>query len=98
MLRLDDREIAALVMRGEAFIANRDLASARLLLQRAADAGSATAALALASTYDPLVIQNLGAAGGEPDVARARKWYQRAIELGSRVASQQLAKLVEARQ
>jgi hypothetical protein len=98
MLRLDDREIAALIMRGQNFIANRDLASARLVLQRAADAGSANAALALASTFDPLVIKSLGATGGEPDVALARKWYQKAIELGSTAASQQLAKLVEARQ
>ena len=97
-LRLDNREIATLVMRGENFIANGDIASARLLLQRAADAGSANAALALAATFDPLVTSSLGIAGGEPDVARARKWYQRAIELGSTVASQQLAKLVEMHQ
>jgi TPR repeat protein len=67
-------------------------------LQRAAEAGSANAALALASTFDPLVIASLGAVGGEPNVALARKWYQKAIELGSTAASQQLAKLVEARQ
>jgi hypothetical protein len=94
-LRLDDREIATLVMRGENFIANGDLASARLLLQRAADAGSANAALALAATFDPFVTNGLGVAGGEPDVVRARKWYQRAIELGSTAASKQLAKLAE---
>jgi len=97
-LRLDNREIATLVMRGENFIANGDIASARLLLQRAADAGSANAALALAATFDPLVTSSLGVTAGEPDVARARKWYQRAIELGSTAASQQLAKLVETRQ
>jgi hypothetical protein len=96
-LRLDDREIAALLLRGEAFIANRDLASARLVLQRAAEAGSANAAMALASTFDPLVIQSLGAVSGQPDLARARKWYQKAIELGSTTASQQLAKLAEER-
>ncbi|MGB6539964.1 MAG: hypothetical protein WBF03_03690 [Xanthobacteraceae bacterium] len=97
-LRLDDQEIAALVMRGKDFIANGDLASARLLLQRAAEAGNANAALALGATFDPLVIQHLGAVGGEPDAARARKWYLKAVELGSTAASQQLAKLVEARQ
>jgi hypothetical protein len=97
-LRLDDQEIAALVMRGKNFIANGDLASARLLLQRAAEAGNANAALALGATFDPLVIQHLGAVGAEPDTARARKWYQKAVELGSTAASQQLAKLVEARQ
>jgi hypothetical protein len=97
-LHLDDQEIAALVMRGKNFIANGDLASARLLLQRAAEAGNANAALALGATFDPLVIQRLGTVGGEPDAARARKWYQKAVELGSTAASQQLAKLVEARQ
>jgi TPR repeat protein len=36
--------------------------------------------------------------GREPDAARARKWYQKAMELGSEVASQQLAKLAQVRQ
>jgi hypothetical protein len=89
----DTDEIAALVKRGEDFAAHGDLISARLLLQRAAEAGgSAEAALALGETFDPLVFQRLGVIGIKPDAASARKWYERAAELGSPIASQYLAK------
>jgi hypothetical protein len=96
--RLDDREISTLIRRGESFLANGDLASGRLFLQRAAEAGSAAAALELATTFDPLTIDRFGAVGGEPDAAQARKWYQKAIELGSDAAARQLAKLTQSGQ
>ncbi len=92
-LQLGNDEIATLIKRGKDFMTNGDLASARLLLRRAAEAGSAEAALALGATFDPLVLRRLGAIGAVPDAAQARKWYQKAVELGSDVASQQLAKL-----
>jgi TPR repeat protein len=72
---------------------NGDISAARLLLQRAAEAGSAEAALALGSTFDPVVIRQLGAVGVQGDAATAREWYQRAAQAGSRAAAQQLAKL-----
>ena len=84
-----------LVKRGHDFLQNGDLISARLILQRAVEAGSADAALALGATFDPLVIRRLGVIGIEPDIARARQWYQRAAELGSS-ASQQLTTLERA--
>ena len=89
-------EIAALVKRGKDFIATGDFASARLLLRRAAAAGSAEAALALGATFDPFVIRKLGAIGIQPDVDQAREWYQRAAALGSAAASRQLANLAGA--
>jgi TPR repeat protein len=92
-LVLDNDEIASLLKRGRAFLTNGDLASARLLLSRAAEAGSAEAAAELGATFDPLVLKQRGVIGVEPDIARARKWYQRAAELGSTVATEQLAKL-----
>jgi hypothetical protein len=92
-LQLANDEIATLVKRGKDFVTNGDLASARLLLRRAAEAGSAEAALALGATFDPLVLRRLGAIGAVPDAAQARKWYQKAADLGSDAASQQLAKL-----
>jgi len=92
-LRLDDAEIATLIKRGKDFVDNGDLASARLLLRRAADGGSAEAAFALGTTFDPMVLHRLGAFGAKPDLAKAREWYQRAVDLGSSAASQQLAKL-----
>jgi TPR repeat protein len=93
--KLDPQEIAMLVSRGEDYLTNGDLASARLLLRRAAAAGSANAALALGATFDPLVIRRLGAIGAESDIERARTWYQKAVELGSTAASRQLATLAQ---
>jgi hypothetical protein len=91
-LMLDADEIAALVKRGKDFANHGDLISARLLLRRAAEAGSAEAALALGETFDPVVFQRLHVIGIEPDAAMAQKWYQRAAELGSAAASQHFAK------
>ncbi len=95
-LHIDNAEIAAMIKRGKDFLMSGDLASARLLLRRAADAGSADAALALGATFDPLVIQRLGAIGMTPDIAQARQWYKRAADLGSASATGQLAKLEQA--
>jgi hypothetical protein len=93
--RPDDEETSALIKLSQDFLKNRDFSSARLLLRRVADAGSAAAALSLGETFDPLIIQRLGAIGVQPDAAKAREWYERAAQLGSDVASQHLAKLAE---
>lgn len=90
---LNDEEIVTMVKRGKDFLVGGDIVSARLLLRRAADAGSAEAALALGATYDPLVIQRLGAIGLSPNVAQARQWYKQAADFGSTAAIGQLAKL-----
>jgi len=97
VLRLDDEQIAILLKRGQDFLANGDLAAARLLLRRAAEAGSAEAALTLGTTFDPVTLQRLGAIGAVANLAKARQWYQRAAELGSTAASQQLAGLGDVR-
>ena len=91
--RLDTDEIATLVNRGTDSLKSGNLASARLLLRRAAEAGSASAALMLGTTYDPLFIQQLGTIGVVPDVVQARQWYEQAAALGSEAASERLAKL-----
>jgi hypothetical protein len=91
--RLDAEELATLVSRGTDFMKSGNLASARLLLRRAAEAGSASAALMLGTTFDPLIIQQFGAIGTVPDVVQARKWYEKAVALGSDAASQRLANL-----
>jgi hypothetical protein len=93
--QLDAEEIATLINRGRDSLKSGDLVSARLLLRRAAEAGSASAALMLGTTFDPLVIRQLGAIGVVPDVAQARQWYEMAVELGSDAASQRLAKLAQ---
>lgn len=95
-LHLDGAEIAATVKRGKDLFMTGDIVSARLLLRRAAAAGSAEAALALGATFDPLVIQRIGAIGMPADIAQARQWYKRAADLGSAAATGQLAKLEQA--
>lgn len=93
---LDADEVAMLLNRGKAFLNDGDVVSARLVLRRAAEAGSAEAALALGASYDPLVIKQTGAVGVQSDAEQARQWYQKAAALGSNVASRQLANLANA--
>ena len=87
---IDQEELAAMVKRGEELLNTGDIASARLLLRRAAEARDARAAFALAGTYDPIVLKRLGAYGSTPDVAAARDWYEKARQYGSREAPQRL--------
>jgi hypothetical protein len=94
----NNEEIFALIKLSQDFVRNRDFSSARLLLRRAAEAGSADAALSLGKTFDPLVIQQLHVIGVQPDPAKAREWYERAVQLGSDAASQHLAKLAQSPQ
>ena len=88
--RLDADELAALLKRAKSLIAIGDIAAARLLLERAADAQEAGAALLLAQTYDPAVLGTPDARSITPDPAAARSWYQKAARLGSRDAQQRL--------
>src|SRR6266550_2150939 len=87
---LDPNEIAASLRRGDDLIASGDLAAARLVLRRAANAGDAQAAMTLAGTYDPVILEKLGVHGFVPDVAMARVWYEKAKKFGSTEAPQRL--------
>lgn len=87
---LDPREIASFLNRAQDLIAAGDLPSARLLLRRAAEAQNARAALALAQTYDPLVLKQYGSSAPAADVATARNWYERAREWGAPDVQRQL--------
>jgi hypothetical protein len=91
--RLDADELAALLKRAKSLIAIGDIASARLLLERAADAREASAALMLAQTYDPAVLGTPDMRSITPDPAMARDWYQKAAQLGSLDARQRLAQM-----
>jgi hypothetical protein len=90
---LDPAEIERLVKRGEDYLAQGDIAAARLILGRAAEAHDARAAFSLAATYDPAVHRQLHVVGFRPDVAQARAWYEKAAQYGSAEASRRLAAL-----
>ncbi|MEA2949118.1 MAG: hypothetical protein QOI40_4448 [Alphaproteobacteria bacterium] len=92
-IQLDPEEIATLIKRGVDFLQHGDVASARLFMRRAATAGSAQAALALGSTYDPVYLSEQGVLGLAPDTAQARSWYEKAVELGSVDATRRLERL-----
>jgi len=67
-----------------------DVAAARIVFQRAAQAGDAAAALAMGATYDPLVLNKIGVVGVTADPDKARGWYVKAQQLGSPEAPRRL--------
>ena len=92
---LDRDELAGLIKRGQALLAEGDIASARLLLRRAAEAGDANAALMLASSYDRAELTRLKVIGVAPDHAQAKLWYTKAVEHGSVEAVRRLQQLAQ---
>jgi class 3 adenylate cyclase len=86
-------EIAALVARGDAFLSARDIASARLFYERAADGGDGGAALRLGETFDPGFLSRTGIRGVPSDPTQASSWYRRALELGNLAAQVRLKNL-----
>jgi hypothetical protein len=91
--KLDADELATLLTRAKGLLASGDIPSARLLLERAADAQESGAALMLAQTYDPDVLGTQDIRNITPDPATARTWYQRAAQLGSAAAQRRLSQL-----
>jgi TPR repeat protein len=82
-----------LVKKGDEQLAEGGIAQARLLYERAAEAGLALGAMSMAATYDPAELERLGVQGLQPDRATAAKWYERARELGATEAAQRLRRL-----
>lgn len=93
VVSLDADEMAALLKRGNDLLISGDIAAAQLVLRRAAEGGSAQAAMALAGTYDPVLLAKLGVHGFSPNVALARQWYEKAKQLGSIEAARRLEML-----
>jgi hypothetical protein len=92
---LSSEEVNGLINWGEKFLAQGDVATARNVLERAAQARDARAPLMLGATYDPDGLRRMGMVGVRPDLEQAKSWYARAAELGSREASQRLAALAQ---
>jgi serine/threonine protein phosphatase 1 len=94
--QLDQQQIDFLVERSQRLISEGDVEAARILLERAAEARDARAALALGATYDPIMLAILHVRGITADVPRAREWYEKANEFGSQEAQQRLNLLATA--
>jgi hypothetical protein len=91
--RIDPDELASLLKRAKSLLAIGDITSARLLLERAADAQEPEAALMLAGTYDPQVLGSQDLRSVAPDPEAARAWYQKAAQMGSADAKRRLGQL-----
>ena len=91
--KIDPVTLAGMMSRAKSLMAIGDIPSARLLLERAADAQQADAAFLLGQTYDPAVLGSQDIRSITPDPATARDWYQKAAQLGSADAQQRLAQM-----
>lgn len=85
-------EEAVLLARGKQLLQQGGIAAARLIFEELATRRSAAGALALARTYDPAYVAPKAPAPA-PDIAEARKWYERAVELGNSDAQRRLAEI-----
>jgi hypothetical protein len=92
-----DREPTELLIgRSEKLISEGYVEAARLLLQPAAEAQDARAALALGASYDPTMLAKLQVRGVASDVSVAIDWYKKAQDFGSPEARQRLKSLTTA--
>jgi TPR repeat protein len=91
---LSTAETAALVARGDAYVSARDIASARLFYERAAEMGDGQAALRMGATFDPAFLGRSDLRGTTGDESKAFLWYRRARDLGEAEAGRLLKGLV----
>jgi hypothetical protein len=86
-------EADTLMKRGQDFMSIGDITSARIVFERLAESGFAQGALAAASAYDPRYLAGHNVVGVRGDEAKARAFYQRAMQLGSAEAGRILAQM-----
>jgi hypothetical protein len=79
--------------KGKELLEQGNIQPARMLFRRAAEQGLAESALALGGTYDPVELAKLRVFGLQPDVAAARRWYDKARQLGATEAADRLRRL-----
>jgi hypothetical protein len=75
-------EAARLIARARALLGQGNIGAARIVLERAAETGSAQASFMLAETYDPLILSAWGTYGTRGEATKARELYTRAHEGG----------------
>ena len=85
---------STLMRRGHDFLGTGDIAAARILFGRLADAGIADGAFAMAQTYDPRYLTEHKVIGVVGDESKPRVFYQQAAQLGSVEAAHMLEQTV----
>ena len=71
-------EVARLIARASALLGQGNIGAARIVLERAAESGSAQASFMLAETYDPVVLSAWGTYGTRAEASKAREYYAKA--------------------
>ncbi len=82
-----------MLARGKDLLQQGGIAAARIIFEDLATSGSAAGALALARSYDPAFVAASAASAPAPNLAEARKWYERAAELGKPDAKRRLTEI-----
>jgi hypothetical protein len=84
-----------LMARASLLLSQGDVGAARIVLDRAAETGSAPALFALAETYDPFILAAWRTFGTRGDAAKARELYAKAFAGGVQEARDRLDALRE---
>jgi DNA segregation ATPase FtsK/SpoIIIE-like protein len=88
-----DADLLRLMARASLLVTQGDIGAARVVLEHAAESGSASALFALAETFDPAVLSAWGTMGTQGDAARAGDLYAKALAGGVAAAKDRLAAL-----
>jgi chromosome segregation ATPase len=71
-------EATRLIARARALLGQGNIGAARIVLERAAETGSAQASFMLAETYDPVILSAWGTYGTRGEATKARELYAKA--------------------
>jgi hypothetical protein len=77
-----NQEATNLIARANALLDQGNIGAARIVLERAAETGSAEASFRLAETYDPVVLSTWGTYGTRGETTKAREFYAKAYAGG----------------
>jgi hypothetical protein len=75
-------EATKLIARARTLLGQGNIGAARIVLERAAETGSAQASFTLAETYDPAILSTWGTYGTRGDAMKARELYAKAYAGG----------------
>ena len=89
----ESQEAARLIARARALLGQGNIGAARIVLERAVEAGSARASFTLAETYDPAILSTWGTYGTRGDATKARELYAKADAGGIQDAKDRLQRL-----
>ena len=83
-------EATRLIARASELLGQGNIGAARIVLERAAEMGSAHASFMLAETYDPVILSAWGTFGTRGEATKAREFYAKAHAGGIQQAKERL--------